>query len=168
MPAVCHLSTMSIAVSADILPSRLLRVALAAHAVACIGAALGLVWAGGRFHGPVWLAGLCMLAALRLARAAAGAGTVRRIDISGLGELRLTVKQSMGEAAPHALVQLMPGSTVWPVLLLLLLHDPGSGARHVLVILPDSVAHEQFRKIAVAVMAIARRDNKFSTKHKIH
>jgi toxin CptA len=159
---------MSIAVSADILPSRLVRVALYVHAAACLAAAMALAWAPRRCHCPGLLAGACLLAALAAARAAARRRTTRRIDISGLGEIRLTVQQSMGETAPRELVQLMPGSTAWPTLLLLLLRDPGNGALNVLAILPDSVAHEQFRKIGVSIRAIARRDKLFLEKNKIH
>ncbi len=74
----------------------------------------------------------------------------------------------MGDAASRQLVLLLPGSTVWPNLLLLLLRDAENAAVTVLPILPDSVAPEQFRKIAVAIRAIAGRDNKFSEKHRIH
>ncbi len=160
---------MSIAVSAVVQPSRLLRCSLSMLAMASAGAAGALAFGGpGRFHFPALLAGACLLGALAAGRAAAGSGTVRRLDISGLGELRLTVQQSMGEPAPGALVQLVPGSTVWPALLLLLLRDADNGVLNVLRIFPDSVPPEQFRKIGVAIRAIAGRDNKFSEKHKIH
>jgi toxin CptA len=160
---------MSIAVSAVVQPSRLLRRALFAYAMASAGATVALLFGGaGRFHFPWLLAAACLLAALCAWRAAARSATTRRIDISGLGEIRLTVQQSMGAAAPRELVQLLPGSTVWPHGLLLLLRDADNGALTVLPILPDSVSHEQFRKIAVSVRAIARRDNKFAEKHKIH
>lgn len=160
---------MSLAVTAVIQPSRLLRRALSGYALACIGAAVILALGHAEaFHFPWLLAAACAASALVAWRAAAGSGTTRRIDISGLGEIRLTVQQSMGEAAPRALVQLMPGSTLWPGLLLLLLREPGNGGITVLTILPDSVPREQFRKLGVALRAIARRDNKFSEKNKIH
>ena len=159
---------MSIAVSAVIKPSRLLRVALAVYAAASAGAAMALASGSAGVYLAPLVAAACLLAALAAGRAAAVSGTTRRIDISGLGEIRLTVQQSMGEAAPRAPVQLLPGSTVWPIMLLLLLRDPGNGALTVLAILPDSVSHEQFRKLAVCIRAIAGRDNKFLDKNKIH
>jgi len=160
---------MSIAVSAVIKPSRLLRVALAAYAAAGAGAAVALTFGlGGRFHVPLVLAGACAAVALVAGRAAVAAATTRGIDISGLGEIRLTVQHSIGnQQGAHALVRLLPGSTVWPQLLLLLLKDADSGAVSALAILPDSVAPGQFRKIAVSINAIARRDNKFFRKNKI-
>ena len=159
---------MSLAVSAVVHSSRLLRGALSVLAMANAGAAVALALGHVRFDFPLLLAAACLLAALAAARAAASAATMRRIDISGLGEIRLTVQQSMGDAAPRDLVQLLPGSTVWPNLLLLLLRDAGHGGTTVLPILPDSVSREQFRKIAASIRAIARRDNKFLEKNRIH
>lgn len=150
------------------MPSRLLRLALCAHGAACAGAAAAMLRSPERWHGAAWLAALCLLAAAVAARAAARAGTTRRIDISGLGQLRVTVQQSMGETAPRELMLLQPGSTVWPHALLLLLRDAGNGRPSVLTILPDSLPPEQFRKLGVSLRAIARRDKEFSGKHKIH
>lgn len=165
---------MSIAVSAVVKPSRRLRGALSVLATASAGAAVLLAGDAASVHFPWVLAAACLLAALAAARAAVRPGTARQIDISGVGEIRLTVQQSLGATAPRAPVQpvqlmrLMPGSTVWPNLLLLLLRDADSGALTVLTVLPDSLPHEQLRKIGVAIRAIAGRDNKFSEKHKIH
>jgi hypothetical protein len=160
---------MSIAVSAVIHPSRTLRAALAAFGAAGAGAAVALAcWQPARFHAPGMLAAACALAALLAWRAAAAAGNARQIDISGLGEIRLSVQQSMGIAPPDsAVLRLLPGSTVWPSLLILLLQDGKPGPVTVQIILPDSVHDDQFRKIAVSVISIARRDNKFSGKNKI-
>jgi hypothetical protein len=160
---------MSIAVSAVVKPSRLLRMALSGYALACACAAVLLLFGDpGRFHFPALLGAACLLAALAAGRAAARRATTRLIDISGLGEIRLTVQQSMGVAAPRKPVLLWPGSTLWPRVLLLLLRDADNGALTVLPILPDSLSHEQFRKIGVALRAIARRDNQFLKKNKIH
>lgn len=180
---------MSIAVSAVIKPSRLLRVALSVYAAASAGAAMALVLGPpGRFHSPWLLAGACLLASLVAARAARAATTTHGIDISGLGEIRLTVQHSIDATPdPREALRLLPGSTVWPGLLLLLLAAPApagptaggprqwgllqggprQGAVTVLVILPDSVPPEQFRNIAVSINVIARRDNKFFRKNKI-
>jgi hypothetical protein len=62
-------------------------------------------------------------------------------------------------AAPGELMQLLPGSTIWPHCLLLLLRHAESGARTSLAILPDSMPRDSFRNISVAIRAIARRDN---------
>lgn len=159
---------MSIAVSAVVMPSRRLRLAVLAYAACCGAAAGALLWAPERFHGAGALALLCVLAAAVAVRATASAGTVRRIDISGLGQIRVTVQQSMGEAAPREPMQLMPGSTVWSNALLLQLRDASSGRNSVLVILPDSLPPELFRKLGVSLRAIARQDKEFSGKHKIH
>ena len=168
---------MSIAVSTVIKPSRLLRVALAAFAAASAGAAMALLSGQfGRFHAPTLLAAACLMGSLVAWRASAALTTTRRIDISGLGEIRLTVQHSIGTipasipgmalAAPE-LVRLAAGSTVWPGLLLLTLQGDTNSARTVLIILPDSVAPDQFRRLAVAINAIARRDNKFFRNNKI-
>lgn len=160
---------MSIAVTAVIKPSRLLRLALAGYAAASVAAAV-LVAAvqPARFHAPAALAAACAAVALVASRAAVQAPNARRIDISGPGEIRLSVQQSLGvAAAQNAPMQLLPGSTVWPSLLILLLRNTENGAVTVVAILPDSVNAGQFRKIAVSIRAIAGRDNKFSGKNKI-
>ena len=160
---------MSIAVSAVVKPSRLLRSALSIVAVASAGAAVALVaGAPGRFHVPWLLAGACLGAAAAAWRAGRQHAFARLIDISGLGEIRLTVQQSMGETAPRAPLQLLPGSTVWPGMLLLLLRDAEQGGVTVLTIFPDCMPDELFRKIAVSIKAIARRDNKFLEKNRMH
>ncbi len=159
---------MPLALCAVIAPSRLLRWALALHATAGAAAAIVLLSGyGGSFYGPHAIAAACALAALLAGRAAALPPTARQLDISGLGELRLTVQQSLGSAPAQArIVQLAPGSTLWPALLVLHLHGAGPGAT-VLLIVPGCVAPGQFRKIAVSIRAIARRDNKFVEKNKI-
>ena len=149
---------MSIAVSAVVQPSRLLRGALAVLAMASAGAAALLAGGVASVHFPSLLAAACLLAALAAWQAAARPGTAHQIDISGVGEIRLTVQQSMGDAAPAGLLQLQPGSTIWPHVLLLLLRDADNGRLTILTILPDSVSPEQFRKIAVSVRAIAGQD----------
>jgi len=141
---------------------------LIAYAASSGGAAIVLAFVQPeRFHCSLLIAFFCMFCALAAGHAAVPTQTTRRIDISGLGEIRLLVQHSMGSAQPKLAMQLLPGSTVWPSLLLLLLRDGERGAVTVVTILPDSVPAEQFRKIAVALRAIARRDNKFFRKHKI-
>jgi toxin CptA len=158
---------LSLAVSALVKPSRLLRLGLAAYALANALAAAALTQEA-LVHQAGWLALACLAGALAAGAAAGKAEMTRVIDISGPGEIRLTVQQSIGAAAPPAvLVSLLPGSTIWPRCLLLLLRPPDGGRATVLVILPDSLAPGDFRKLSVAIRAIARRDNKFFMKHKI-
>ncbi len=158
---------MSIVASAVIRPSRTLRAALASYGATCALAALALAHSA-RFHGAPLLALACGAVALCLWCSALETGNARRIDISGPGEIRLSVQQSLGAATTSGeALQLLPGSTLWPSLLILLLREATSGAVTVVVILPDSVAAGQFRTIAVSVTSIARRDNKFSGKNKI-
>jgi toxin CptA len=158
---------MSIAVSAVIVPSRLLRLALCAWAAAC--AAVATVLAAG-LHPPVmapWpIAALCLLSALIALRAALAPETTRQIDISGLGEIRLLVQHSMAVAQPVPVLTLMAGSTVWPGLMVLRLGGEGMPDT-VLLVLPDSTADEQVRKLGVAIRVIAGRDEQFSRKHQI-
>jgi toxin CptA len=159
--------SMSIAITAVIGSSRRLRWLLAAQGAACAGAAVALAAGPGRFHAPWWLAAACAGAACVAWRAALRRANARQIDISGLGEIRLSVQQSLGAAPPPiALMTLLPGSTVWPSLLILLLRG-GNGRVTVLTILPDSVTAGNFRKLAVSFTSIARRDNKFSKNNEI-
>lgn len=152
---------MSIAVSAIVRPSsrlRLLQAGFAASVLGLAAATAGLAW-------PVVCsavgacAGLAALAGLRRNAKA------RQLDISGVGQIRLTVYQGMApqiaeqgggaDGAPPAL-QLMAGSTLWPGLLLLRLRRADGGVER-LLLLPDSVAAGAFRPLAVALRAIAAR-----------
>lgn len=87
--------------------------------------------------------------------------TVRRIDISGVGQIRLTVQQELGKRGPAAgkpepgsPMTLLPGATVWPCCILLRLRAE-DGATWPLVLLPDAVGAGQYRALAVAVHALA-------------
>ena len=159
---------MSIALSAVIHPSRLLRAFLAAWATACTAAGLLLVSEhGARFHGAWWLAAACLGAAALAWRSVTATAKVRRIDISGLGQIQLSVKQSLGTAPQQSEpMKLLPGSTIWPSLQILLLRGDSDKVM-ALPILHDSVAAGAFRQIAVSITTIARRDNKFSKNNKI-
>jgi toxin CptA len=159
---------MSIAVSATVAPSRRLRVLLAAFGLANLGAAfaVGLVAPDHFTLAPLaallfCVAATCMLHACKIAT------NTRRIDISGLGQVRLTVQQGIGTTdAACVPVSLLPGSTVWPQLMLLLLRTDG-GALTVLPILRDSVSPEQFRALAVAIRSLAGRNDPFDGAQKI-
>jgi len=156
---------MSIAVSAVIRPSRGLRLALAGFGALHLLALVLLAW---RPDFAAFPALVCGAAAALCLRRAARFEMTRRIDISGVGEIGLTVQQSLGApcAAPVRM-RLLPGSTLWPVCLFLRLQPDGGGRVLILAILPVSMASPQRRQLAVAIRTIAGRDNKFFAKHKI-
>ena len=148
---------MSIAVSAVIFPSRWLRLALAGFGAWQLLAALTLAWQGGAADASAVLCGaaggLCLRRAVRFEM-------TRRIDISGLGEIVLTVQQSVGAPGVAPLrMRLLPGSTLWPGGLFLRLQPDEGGRVLNLAILPDSMPGAQRRQLAVAIRAIAGRDN---------
>ena len=146
---------MSIAVSAVIKPSRLLRGALAAYAAANLAVAAFLAFlAPGSFRAPFAIAACCLLAAAGAAHGFASVGKMRRIDIFGVGEMRLTVQQKLSETGMQgAAVTLLPGSAVWPGLLMLLMRGE-DGKTRVVAVLADSVSAGEFRALAVAIRAI--------------
>jgi hypothetical protein len=89
------------------------------------------------------------------------------LDISGVGQLRLTVYQQIGTT-----LRLLDGSTLWPGLLLLRLGDGGSnddsrgdshgnssgdGRVRTLVVLADSVSRPELRALSLACRAVAAR-----------
>jgi toxin CptA len=151
---------MSIAVSAVIHPSPALRMA---GASLCAAVLAGGAWCGAS------PAGIAMMIA-----GAAGAVCQRRlvklvrIDISAVGQIRLAVyhQRDAQNAGVGQSVRLLPGSTLWPGLLLLRLRvEPeevgkvgkAGKARRVywLTMLPDSAAPDVRRRLAVAIRAIA-------------
>ena len=149
---------MSIAVSAVIAPSRLLRFALGGFVAANLGAAVAL---GSGLAGPFRLpqagACACLLASVALAASLVRGRNVRQIDISGLGQIRVTVQQGGGSNDTRTdLAELLRGSTVWPGLMLLRLRRT-DGVASVLAVLPDSVEPGQFRRLSVAIRYIATR-----------
>lgn len=133
---------MSIAVSVFVHPSRLLRLAQGGF---CLS--LALVACAAPFWQGLALAGAALAALWGAIRPAKPA----HIDISGVGRIRLTVYRNQGRE-----VRLLPGSTFWPQLMLLRLQPEQGGSRWLLV-LPDSVAAPQFRRLALALRAIAAR-----------
>jgi hypothetical protein len=172
------LSMMSIAVSAVVAPSRRLRLLLAVYGVANLAAALAVgLLLPGRFQAAPVCALFFLVAGVLLLGGCRRATKTRRIDISGVGQVRLTVQQGMrtsdaaagvpaaGEPAGVP-VALMAGSTVWPQLMLLRLRAD-SGAVVALPVLRDSVAPPVFRALAVAVGAIGGRGQQNGGAHKI-
>lgn len=146
---------MSIAVSAVVVPSRRLRALVACFGACNAAAGIALLFsAGQRFPPAALCSAFFLVAAAFLLYTAARHTKTRRIDISGLGQLRLAVQQGVAPEGAQAAVSVSvaPGSTVWPHLLLLLLRTP-DGALTVLPVLRDSVTPQQFRALSVAVRA---------------
>lgn len=102
--------------------------------------------AGGLWQAPSWPGWLSLAAALALLITLCRPVKPVGIDISGVGRIRLTVYQQQ--------VRLLPGSTFWPWLMLLRLQAERSCW---LLVLPDSVAPDGFRRLALALRAIAAR-----------
>jgi toxin CptA len=159
---------MSMAVSVPIVPSRLLRRLMQAYAAMCIG--MGAVCMAG-WLGPMQaqegIAALCMLAGMLTLWRARALPTARRLDVCGPASVVLTVQRKGGDGVGAAAdftmrsaVQLLPESTLWPGLLVLRLRGPPDEVpvlRVVLVLLPDSVPAGEFRRLVVALRAVAGR-----------
>lgn len=135
---------MSIAVSVVVRPSRGLRIA---HAGLCCGVLASAAACPGMVA-----PALCLLSGVLACWFGRPSAIARRIDIFGVGHLRLAVYQHNDSA----LCQL-EGATLWPRLLLLRLCD-ASGKVQVLAVLPDSVAAADWRPLALACRAVARTE----------
>ncbi len=154
----------SIALTALIEPSRILRVLLTVFfgALCCSGA--WLIWQ--RATWPLALAGfLLSLTAVFFYRPQ----QPLQLDISGSGQIRLAgrpfggawhlpsnVRSSAVNPAVLAhgeLVRIQPHSTLWPVLLLLHLKTE-SGRTIGVIIMRDSVSEAVFRALIIAIKAI--------------
>jgi len=162
---------MSIAVSALVRPSRIQRLVWGGCGLAQCASALAVgMLAPERFL-------LAPLLALALAGAGACvlAAAVRRpkthrIDISGTGDLRVTVQQHVDgreraaqegaaqeSAAPEGgAAALLPDSVIWPMLMLVRYTAPGARPR-VLAVWRDSVEPAAWRALAVALAVAGRR-----------
>jgi toxin CptA len=157
---------MPIAVSAIVRPSRIHRCLLVGAGLALFAAALAVgVYAPARFHGAVLQACILAGAGAVLMHAGSARAKTHRIDISGTGDLVVTVQQGLRkrslagqpDAADDAAgVVLLPGSVVWPPLMLLRLRDDRARV-HVLPVWRDSVEPGAWRALAVAVLALGRR-----------
>jgi hypothetical protein len=113
-----------------------------------------------------------------LMHAGSGRAKMHRIDISGTGEVVLTVQQvlrkpsvagSPNAAESAAAVALLPGSVVWPPLMLLRLAvgKSGRGRVQVLAVWRDSVEPGAWRALAVALLAIGRRSANSGRNHEL-
>lgn len=147
---------MPIAVSVIVRPSLVHRYLMVGAGLSLFAAALAVgVSAPGRFHGGLFQALILAAAGAVLMHAGSAGAKTHRIDISGTGELVLTVQQGLrkpGEAG----VALLPGSVLWPFLMVLRFRD-GAARTHVLPVWRDSVGPDTWRRLAVAVLAIGRR-----------
>ena len=137
-------------------------------AAAAIAAAIALAWTGAQFP----LLARFVLTLVCAAAAAFGfyhGGKQRKnihIDISNAGVIRIQEagqKEPCGDGnRPHVnekacKVFLLPESTLWPCLLLLLLRTE-SGETLALRILPDSVPPQAFSALSAACRWIAKRE----------
>jgi toxin CptA len=163
---------MTIAVSAVVRPSRIHRSLLVGAGLALLAAALAVgLAASARFHASLFQAAILAAAGAVLMHAGSASAKTHRIDISGTGEMVLTVQQGLrmlgaGAEDSAAAVALLPGSVVWPPLILLRLEGPGARV-HVLPVWRDSVEPGAWRALAVAVLAIGRRGGKHAECEKI-
>jgi hypothetical protein len=162
---------MPIAVSAIVAPSRRLRALVVLFGCCNLWGAWAIAFSlAERFPvAPLWASFFLAAAACLLHFGAAGVKT-HRIDISGPGQVRLTVQQDLrtndAEGAAGMPVRLLAGSTVWPQLMVLLLRSE-DGRRFVLPILCDSVPPQQFRALAVALRAAGGHQHAPAGTHKI-
>jgi hypothetical protein len=164
---------MSIAMTVVIAPSRRLHCLLAGFGAGLIAAAWVVLFSPSlRFAGKPVVAFMLLLAGACLVHAACRRATAHRLDISGPGQLRLTVQQGVrGEAGGARPVAILPHSTLWPQLLVLRCGGVGGGGERRLVrsvlVLPDSVAPEAFSALTVALGVASRHPGVASTERKI-
>lgn len=153
---------MSIAVSAIIRPSRMLAAIVFTMSGVLLGAA-ALLWleADSIFHES--LAGACALAGSALGLFPLLRRKSVRIDVTGIGQIRLADTSSDAQIASTnpsmrgvEVVQMLRDSTFWSSLMVLRLQS-GSGRVTVLTILPDSMERSAFHALSVACRWIAAR-----------
>lgn len=151
---------MSIAVSAVVRPSRMFaQLSLLMGIVLLFAAALLERTAEEQLHHA--LAFVCAIAAGAVVLFPLRRRKACRIDITGLGQIRLVDTSPEAEAElTHAsvgeaeVVQLLRGSTFWSSLMVLRLQSD-SGRVSVLIILPDSMDCGAFRALSVACRWVA-------------
>jgi hypothetical protein len=154
---------MSIAVSALVAPSRTFRFLIAGAGLALLAAACAVALAGPACYllAPLSALAPAFAGALLLATAARSPKT-HQIDISGTGELRVTVQQGLRPAGYEAgqAALLLPGSVVWPVLMLLRCRVAASGTSSRILVIHvwrDAVDQDSWRALAVALAVAGRR-----------
>ena len=156
---------MSIALSATIKPSRFLAGLQFAMSAVLLSTSFWLVQSaaplGFSFSLPHALAILCAIASFALLAQPLRRRTALRIDVTGLGQIRLleTLPDAEAGSTPWSdavgeVVQLRQGSTLWPSLMVLRLQAV-SGRLTTLILLPDSVSDDAFRALSVACRWVA-------------
>jgi toxin CptA len=162
---------MSIAVSAVVRTSMLLRWSTLAIALMslCVGFAMlfGLL-------DPVaetvrWSTAIpCILGGIYGMWQASRKSPAIRIDISGIGQIRMEVQASINDVlhrapnifdASQTLMRLLPSSTLWSHLMILRLQAE-QGLVHTILILPDTTSPTSFRALSVACHWIAAHNNR--------
>lgn len=147
---------MSITLSVPLVPSRLLRALMGAYGGMCLalGAAVAANLAG-PMRWPLATATLCLGAGVVVLLAACMRPTARTLDVLGPGALVLTVQQGTGPPS-RLQVSLLAESTLWPQLLVLRLQAVHARVT-VLLLFADSVPPGAFRRLAMALRAVAAR-----------
>ncbi len=156
---------MSIALSATIRPSRLLAGFQFVMAAVLLSTSFWLLQSADSFGFslslPRVLAILCAIASFALIVQPLRRRTALRIDVTGLGQIRLVETLPDAEAGSTAwsdavgeVVQLRQGSTLWSSLMVLRLQSV-SGRLTNLILLPDSLSDDAFRALSVACRWIA-------------
>ena len=162
---------MSIAVSALVRPSRIQRLVWGGCGLASGASAVAVGLLAPEHFLCSSLVALALAGAGAAVLAAAGHAKTHRIDISGTGDLRVTVQQGVGgrdgagqmgdpagDARQSVRAVLLPGSVVWPMLMLLRHAVPGARAQ-VVAVWRDSVDADTWRALAVALAVVGRRGN---------
>lgn len=160
---------MSIATSATVRPSRLLRLALLAMSLLLVVVASKLLQmpvSGLRLVIHQLLSVVCVLAVLALFLYARWQQKVFVIDISGTGSIGLHHTGRVA-ADPHFFVsddqhssevfQLLKDSTLWSSMLLLRLRS-ANGQVFTVPVLPDSVSAASFRSLSIACRWIVSQE----------
>ena len=158
---------MSIALSAQIRPSRLLQLLFFCMAAVLLLTSLRLLWAIDMAHFFVslhaLLGAICAIASFALVASCFRRRTALRIDVTGLGQIQLLETCADADAgsptrsdAEGEVVRLCPGSTLWSSLMVLRLQSV-SGRITTLILLPDSLSDDAFRSLSVACRWIAAK-----------
>ncbi|WP_414691177.1 protein YgfX [Noviherbaspirillum sp.] len=161
---------MSIAVSAVVHPSRLLRAMLLTMSTGTllVGTAIAAGWVGepslsvriGSAFIAIFLSFFGFYHDVRYRKPI-------HIDITGTGQLRLTEVSAKGPCTdtnwPHLgkngeVVHLLRDTTIWPCLLLLRVQNE-YGEKRSVAILPDCVSRDSFRALSVVCRWIAGQGN---------
>lgn len=182
LPSHLFFQFMTIAVSTLVRPSRWLRISAVSICLMALSVPLfvgtGLVKSNVSTFLNIIISFGCLIATTIGLWMALSRQQMYRIDISGIGQIRLTVLKASARSSlaneSHRdtdyqingeIVRLMENSTIWPGLLLLRLQLEG-GAISTLPILYDCVSHDSFRALSVACKWISVR-NEFADEKRI-